>query len=200
MVDIGYSAAILIGGKNSRMLGENKALIKLGSETLIERMLRIISPVFDDIVFIVNEDRHLYEKYSEIRIYKDIIPGKAALSGIHAALSHCRYSNCFVFACDLPMLNEDFIHKQIGHISRYFDAIIPVHKYGIEPLHAIYAKRCIDILEKHLNESDSLKIQSYLDKINTLYFDTEVTDIFTNINSHKDLDSFKKANENNTRE
>ena len=37
---------ILAGGKSSRM-GRNKALMKLGNKTVIERMIDIVDPVFE---------------------------------------------------------------------------------------------------------------------------------------------------------
>ena len=59
---------ILIGGKSIRM-GENKALMKLGSKTVIERMVDIVQPLFSNIILISNTPEEY--KFLQLPIFCD---------------------------------------------------------------------------------------------------------------------------------
>jgi molybdenum cofactor guanylyltransferase len=181
------SAAILAGGKNSRMSGQNKAFLPIGTQTIIGSIFNVIKDLFAEIMIISNDPDEKYEAYST-KITGDILPGFGPLSGIHAALNMASSDFCFVVACDLPFLEQNMIVQQISLANEHVHAIVPRHAHGIEPLHAVWSKQCLPLLEEHLRQPENLKIQTFLQKINTLYFDTVADICFTNINSRKDLD------------
>ena len=183
-----FSAAILAGGKNSRMNGENKALLKLGNSTILEMQLKVLSEIFDDIILVGKG----FAKNTGYRIVEDIIPDKGPLSGIHAALSYSKNDFVFVISCDMPFLSADFIKILLREASECrYDAVVPNHKNGIEPLHAVYRKTIIKNAEEVLSQKDN-RIRNMFNGIKIEYFDvnlhynTEI--IFFNINCPEDLE------------
>ena len=45
---------ILAGGLNKRFNGQNKAFIRLGGQTIIERLYRLFKDLFNDIIIVTN--------------------------------------------------------------------------------------------------------------------------------------------------
>lgn len=97
---------ILSGGKSSRM-GSNKALLKLGSETIIERMTKLMKSIFSD-VFIMTNTPEEY-KFLNIPLFEDIYKNKGPLSGIHSGLTHSSTDKNFFISCDLPLITRELI-------------------------------------------------------------------------------------------
>ena len=175
-----------MGGKNSRMLGKNKALMEFKEHQMLVHILNVIKPIFDEIIFVSNDNPQYYESYTPTKIVADIIPNMGALSGIHAALSACSKPYSFVFACDMPLLDKNLILNQISHVNSSIDAIIPKHPEGIEPLHGIYAKSTETVLKNHILSQENKKISLFLSKIQTFYWKIPYYNAFVNINTENE--------------
>jgi len=66
-----------------------------------------------------------------------------------AALLASRHPHAFVAACDMPGLAPDVIRFLVGRIGAA-DAIVPAWEGDVEPLHAVYALRCVPAIEANL--------------------------------------------------
>jgi molybdenum cofactor guanylyltransferase len=190
------SCAILAGGKSRRMNGENKALLKVGEQTNLEKILSFSEAYFQEIIIIAN-DRSRFEKYSGLPIYSDMISGVGPLGGIHSGLSNSITENVFFLPCDMPFLSEELIKKEIeAYFSTKCDIIIPRTGELIEPLHSIFSKRLIPLLEDHLKNTDNYAIRKFFDKAEVYYWDIEENEdnrkAFFNINTHSDLQNALK--------
>ncbi|SLM32584.1 putative molybdopterin-guanine dinucleotide biosynthesis protein A [Desulfamplus magnetovallimortis] len=157
------SAVIIAGGLNSRMGGKNKAFLKIGNKTIIERLLDTLYSIFDDIVLVTRKPE-LYEHYS-VRIVTDIFDDRSSLTGIHSGLYHAENPFAFVAPCDAPFLQKAFIKMIIESISPENDVIIPHHDGYYEPLCAAYSKRCLPKIEAQLN-SKNYRIFDFFDTVN----------------------------------
>ena len=183
------TAIILAGGKSSR-LGRDKALEKIGGKYLIERVIGSLSQLGDDIIVVTAAPNQL----SDLNVEKviDTYPRTGAkvglCTGINASLSF--YS--LVVACDMPFLNIDLLRYLLDSASG-FDAVIPRIGDKIEPLHAVYSKNCISVLEEHIRKG-KLKISDLFNEINVRYVEAEEMERYDpqhlslfNINSEADL-------------
>ena len=56
----------------------------------------------------------------------------------------------------MPFLNPDFIKAMIELSDRY-DIVVPNPPDGLQPLHAVYPRKCLPVIEK-LFAQDKLKI------------------------------------------
>lgn len=181
---------ILSGGKSTRMGGENKAFLSINGEFVIDRVLKIFKDFFDEIIIVTNSPLE-YLDY-DIQIVTDIIKGKASLGGVYTGLFYASSEHCFVSACDMPFLDKRFIEYMISRIEGH-NIIVPHASDGLQPLHAIYSKKCIPLM-KRLIDRDELKIRILYKKMNTLTLPADTIKsfdpderMFFNINSQEDL-------------
>jgi molybdopterin-guanine dinucleotide biosynthesis protein A len=141
------SGIILAGGKSSRM-GTDKALLKVGDEKIIEKIVRLIQPLFKNVLIITNTPTD-YD-FLKIPLYEDIYKHRGPLSGIHSGLVHSTTEKNFIISCDLPFLSEQLIRYVVE-----YDSNKPVrycftanrHNY----LAGIYSKEIISDVERILS-------------------------------------------------
>ena len=169
------TGVILAGGKSRRM-GENKALMRLGDDSLIGHVIRCLHDVTDELLLITNsptEYAHL-----DVPMRGDILPGAGALGGVYTGVTHASYDAVLCVACDSPFLNPNLLTYLVSVLGEY-DAVMPYTyssrqtpfcrnkdigvtnpSYGddaqitLQTLCAAYSKRCLPIIELMLRESE----------------------------------------------
>ncbi|MHC1697492.1 MAG: molybdenum cofactor guanylyltransferase [Geobacteraceae bacterium] len=142
----GVTAVILAGGKSSRMKS-NKALLPFCGELFIERIHRQLSALFSEVILVTNTPE-IY-RFLPCRMVPDEFPGLGSLAGIHAGLKQSKTEHIFVVACDMPYLNSELICHMLSKASDS-DVVIPESEGGFEPLHAVYSKNCLPVIEAAL--------------------------------------------------
>jgi len=165
------TAVILAGGKSSR-INKDKTFLKIGDSFLLERTVFLLEDLFSEIM-IVSSNKFLRKKFKDYKIISDEFVDCGPLGGIHVALKNAREKALFVFACDMPNLNPQVIQRQVAAFANSnYEAIIPRHAQGIEPLHAIYAKSCLPAIEKQLRNGNKSVRSFFPDiKVKYLYFE-----------------------------
>ncbi len=153
---------ILSGGKNLRM-GKNKAFIEIGGIPIIQRIYSIFKRIFKEIIIVTNE-KELFSHFDAI-IHKDIIPDRGVLGGLYTGLFFSSFKYSFCVACDMPFLNESIILYLIKNINDY-DVIVPKTEDGLQPLHAIYSKNCLEHIKKMIDEGE-FKLIDFYPKVKT---------------------------------
>jgi molybdopterin-guanine dinucleotide biosynthesis protein A len=191
------TGVILAGGKSQRM-GQNKALLRLGNETLIGHVIRCMQSITDELLLITNNP----DEYTHLNItmQKDIIQNAGALGGIHAGLSYASYETVICVGCDNPFLVPNLLSYLVSILGEY-DAVMPYTdnedgQITLQTLCAVYSKRCSPIIEQMLNEPD-LRVHALQERANVLTlapeiwktFDSEGYSFF-NVNTPED---FEKA-------
>lgn len=176
---------ILTGGRSSRM-GENKAALKLGEYTFIERIANTLSTLVKDITLVGG---NLQQEFPELNFVPDLHPHDGPLGGIYTALHFGRQPWAFVIACDLPFVTPQFLFA-LWQGREGFDAVIPVQTDGrCQPLCALYAReQCLPVAA-YLIEKGERKPRALLDSINTLFISVETlgnTEALMNINTPAD--------------
>jgi len=162
LVNHACSGIILSGGLNKRMGGKNKALLSLGSQTMLDRLYNAFQGLFDEVLLVTKAP--LQYLSWDFTIVTDFSPTRSPLTGIHAGLFYASAPHAFITACDTPFLKTELIRALLGAFEPKWDVIIPVTKQGHQPLCAIYSKRCIEPIEGQLKNEDS-KILSFFSKI-----------------------------------
>jgi molybdopterin-guanine dinucleotide biosynthesis protein A len=142
----GLTGIVLSGGESQRM-GRNKALIELDGQTLIGRTLDKLARLCDELIISANE----VELYAHLpaRVIADVIPGRGALSGIHASLAGMRHERAVVVACDMPFLSLPLLRFMVA-VAPGYDVVVPRLGRYYEPLHAVYSASCIAPIEQLL--------------------------------------------------
>ncbi len=185
---------ILSGGLNSR-IGLNKAFLEISGIKIIERTVLLFKEIFEETI-IVTKDPLIYEDL-DVRITTDVQDITGSLMGVYSGLLSSTSEFNFVVACDMPLINADIVRFLINKSSQY-DAVVPFCKGRLQPLHAVYSKRCIKPLED-LISSGQMRITRLFEKIKTKRVDEEELKqfdpdfkSFININTKEDLLNFKK--------
>lgn len=154
-LEIDCAGVILAGGKNSRMGGENKAFLKVGGRSILERILATLTAIFDEILLVTRQP----ELYADIpaRVVTDIYDARASLTGVHAGLVNARAAFAFVVPCDAPFVKPELIRLLLNEIEpppASIDVVVPVNGGYYEPLCAVYSKRCLPHIEAQLERGD----------------------------------------------
>ncbi|MBW3636732.1 MAG: molybdenum cofactor guanylyltransferase [Armatimonadetes bacterium] len=169
MTQIVRCAAILAGGKSSRM-GREKALLPFGNEPLIARIAGVLAPIFPQICVVTPKTEIAEAAY--LPMISDSFPNRGPLGGIHTALGHFE-APTFVLACDMPFLNADFIRFLAQNFNG--SALVPQNEGGFEPLHAVYAPQNLPIFESHLRGNGKMPpLRRILEEIEAQWVSVEV--------------------------
>jgi molybdopterin-guanine dinucleotide biosynthesis protein A len=181
---------ILSGGKSSRM-GANKAFLHVGGERLIDRTVRIFKEIFPEVILVTNSPLDYLDQ--DCTITTDIIKGKGPLGGIYTGLFHASHERIFMAACDMPFLNRAFIEYMMDHCADFY-IVVPELPDGLQPLHALYSRRCLPAI-KRLIDKDQLKITGFYKGLKKLTIPEGVTKrfdpkgmMFINVNTEEDLE------------
>jgi molybdopterin-guanine dinucleotide biosynthesis protein A len=132
------TVAIQAGGESRRM-GRDKALIPFLGKPLIERVLRRVAPLADEVLVTTNRP----ESYAflGLPLFSDLAPGRGALGGLLTALSAARHELVAVVACDMPFVSAALLEAERDLLAdTALDAAIPQTDGGTEPFHAVYRR------------------------------------------------------------
>jgi len=131
----------------------NKALLKLGDNTVIEVILREMKKVFNEVIISANDCDDF--SFLNIRLVKDIQINRGPLSGIYSALKESKTVKNFITTCDLPLINSELI-EYISKIESKKEIIIPAINGIPQRLFGIYNKSLFKNIEEifSLTETD----------------------------------------------
>ena len=190
---------IILAGGQSRRMGENKALMQLGDDSLIGHVIHRMRPITDELLLITNsptEYGHL-----GVSMHGDIFPDTGALGGIYTGLTHASQDAVLCVACDSPFLNPKLLTYLVSVLGEY-DAVMPetfVHhdntQITLQTLCAAYSQRCLPIIELMLRESE-LRVHALAERARIKCISPEIWQAFDpdgmsffNINTPEDFES-----------
>ncbi len=136
-------------------MGVDKAFLKIAGLPLIEHVLRALRTVADRIIIVSNAPE-AYASYGA-ELATDASDKRGSLIGLYSGLLRSRDEYNIVVACDMPFLNSALLSYMAGLVAGY-DIIVPKRGEFIEPLHAIYHRGLLPVLESHI-QRDQRKIQ-----------------------------------------
>jgi molybdenum cofactor guanylyltransferase len=193
IMDIEVTGVLLAGGKSRRM-GEDKRYLVVGKETLLERGLGVLRSVFQEVLVVIAQDSPPIG--SDARVVRDLVPESGSLGGLYTGLMQAATPWIFVVACDMPFLDQAVI-AQFTSRKATADIVIANLAARLHPMHALYGKRCLPVLEQMIR-ARQLKIQElvshaslrvqYVTEIDLLTIDPSGRS-FLNVNTPADLES-----------
>jgi len=192
------SCIVLAGGKSLR-LGYDKVLETVGNRSLLEHVISRVNSLGSDIIIVAATEQTFTQliDYPKLRIVTDIHPGKGPLAGVYTGLATSTSFFNLVVASDMPFLNQALLHYML-QLSANFDLVVPRVGKLVEPLHAVYTKRCLAHIE-HMIKQDKLAVNQLFTLVKTRYVEAEEIErydpehlSFFNINTKADL---KRAEE-----
>lgn len=151
------------------------------------------------IIVVVAPERSLpqFTGYPRLRVVSDVYPNKGPLGGIYTGLKASDSFYNLVVACDMPFLNQSLL-RYMTRISAGFDLVVPRLGDLVEPLHAVYSRRCLAPAESLLKQDD-LSLRQLFTLVKVRYVEAEEIDRFDpehlsffNINDEADMDRARR--------
>jgi molybdopterin-guanine dinucleotide biosynthesis protein A len=138
--------AIQAGGQSRRM-GRDKGLVRLGGRPLVAHLLERLSGLADDVIVTTN-DPEAYT-FLGVRLVSDPVPGAGALAGLATALEAASGDRTLVVACDMPFVRLPLASHLLALASDH-DAVVPRLAGEFEPLLAVYGRACLPAIQSCL--------------------------------------------------
>jgi len=186
---LNIAAAILAGGKASRLGGRVKGLIELpGGRTIVERLIgEVRGAGVSDIIICANEP----EPYVDLGlpIVPDTDPGSGPLGGIAAALAHFAPTAeaVLLLAGDMPAITSGelrFLLAAFGQTDA--SAVFAEAPDGPHPLVAVARTSLRDEVERALR-SDDRRVRALWRSVGAEAVSFDQVQPFANINTPDDL-------------
>lgn len=139
----GLGAAVLCGGKSSRM-GRPKAWLPFLGETLLQRTVNTLRMVADPVVVVAAVDQALPDLPPGVVITRDPAEGRGPLLGIAAAIEALAGAaeSAFISSTDAPFLSEAIV-RRLAELRAGHDIVVPRATGHYHPLCALYSTRVL---------------------------------------------------------
>jgi molybdopterin-guanine dinucleotide biosynthesis protein A len=144
---------VLCGGKSTRM-GTSKALLPFGSETMLQRVVRILGEVVAPMVIVAAADQELPALPRDVIVTRDEKEGRGPLEGLRAGLKAlpANVDAAYVTSCDVPLLVPGFVHQILDLAEGYDIAVMGIDGFT-HPLSAVYRRSALPHVERLLAEN-----------------------------------------------
>ena len=193
---------ILAGGKSSRM-GKNKSFLKIGDETIIERVRYLLQGIFKDVILITNDPDEY--KFLGLPMFEDVYKHKGPLAGVHSGLVHSATDINFIISCDIPFMTKEMIKYLVDYRTSKLITIAKADGF-IQQLAGKYSKACLNDAEKILKEQLEMErrdeiqqkrrcnVLKLIDRVGAEIIDAEKLsfyneDLYFNMNKTEDYES-----------
>jgi molybdopterin-guanine dinucleotide biosynthesis protein A len=184
------TGVIQAGGRSTRMGGEPKALMDVGGARIVDRVVRALREVSDDLLLVTNTP-DLYGSLG-LPMVPDVFPDSGSLGGIYSGLAAASGEAALTVACDMPFLSPDVMRLVTARAGEA-DVVAPLVGGQWETLHACYGKACLGPIEQRLR-AGRLKITGFFPDVRVLAVpEDEVARwgrpdvVFMNVNTPDDL-------------
>ena len=191
------TAAILAGGKSSRM-GFDKQLLMENDRRILEQVIETLKQEFEDII-IVTARPELYEGMG-VRIFSDEYQDKGPLAGVHTAMRHARSKYAYLLACDMPVVNLNFIrHMKDRLLDSRADVCVCERDGHMEPFNTFYSRDLLPDVVFRLETGNSSLFRfihasdaCIISQEDAARFDKELQ-MFLNINTRTEFEKYLGA-------
>jgi molybdopterin-guanine dinucleotide biosynthesis protein A len=192
-------AIILCGGKSSRM-GTDKALLRFGSETMLERTLRNVAAVVDPARIVIVAAANQQLPSLKLLVVRDNAEHQGPLMGFAKGLEVLSSVTDAVLAsgCDSPLLKSaliDWLFNQLGDA----EAVVPQDDERLYPLCAVYRTNLLCQVRQQLNTGQR-SLHRFVDNVDSRRLPVESFRkidpgllSLTNVNSQEDYLSALEA-------
>lgn len=129
---------VLAGGRSTRM-GQDKASLPFGDDTLLTRAIRLVGSVADEVIVVVQSEQGggNLALGLPVRVVFDPIENLGPLAGIAAGLAASNSDLNLIVACDMPLIKPAVLRRLV-ELCGDADICVPVIGAQASPLCAVY--------------------------------------------------------------
>lgn len=182
---------VLAGGQGERLGGQEKALIEIGGQPIIHRVINVAENVASEIVVSCRDkkQKQVLDDVVSVPLVVDERVGVGPLMGIYSGFKRMGSDYVAVVACDMPHLNTDVLGLLFGR-ARGHDVAIPVWPDDrLEPLCAVYHRENFIENAERILEKDGRRIIAGFDELDVVRVPVDVfpKEVFFNVNTPEDI-------------
>ncbi|MBR0164326.1 MAG: molybdenum cofactor guanylyltransferase [Lachnospiraceae bacterium] len=181
---------VILSGGRSRRMGQQKELLDFRGETFLARICRELSPFCAEKYLSVHAGQdYAFEGYETLYdLQEDIGP----MGGICTALSRCDAEALLAVACDMPFygLKQAYLTREAWDDDT--DILLPVADGREQMLSAVYAKRCLAVMEEMIAAGD-YRLRTLTERVRTRRFSSPDAQPYRNINTMREYAEVRKA-------
>jgi molybdopterin-guanine dinucleotide biosynthesis protein A len=144
---MGDAAIVLCGGRSRRMV-RDKASLPFGSETMLGRIVRVVSEVVDEVLVVAREGQTVQ---GDFRVVRDPEEGLGPLAGLRAGLEAMEAERAFLTSCDVPLLRAAYVERLL-ELSRGFPIAVPRVGDHMMMTSAVYSREVLPLARRLLEE------------------------------------------------
>ena len=173
------AAAILAGGRATRLHGADKGALVVGGRTIRDRQIDVLRGLVDEIV-LIGGPATAGRAGAGLPHVPDLAEGRGPLAGMQAALHHAGDAACtLIVACDLPFLSRPFLAFLLARAQAddAADVVVPRSGDRLHPLCAAYNRRVREAVDRRV-ASGALAVQALFDEVRVDVIEPEVVATF----------------------
>ncbi|RMG32842.1 MAG: molybdenum cofactor guanylyltransferase, partial [Planctomycetota bacterium] len=134
-------AGVVLCGGESRRMGRPKPWLPFGRQTLLQRVVDILTPVTERVVVVAAPGQELPPLPEAVTVLRDVVPRRGPLGGLATAFEALcgtvRWA--FVTGCDTPLLRPELVRLLLEEAAAGNTAIVmPADGTRLHPLCAVY--------------------------------------------------------------
>jgi molybdenum cofactor guanylyltransferase len=129
-------------------MGTSKALLPFGPETMLQRVVRLLTGIVSPIVVVAAVDQDLPGLPPGVLVTRDEREGRGPLEGLAAGLKALPLDvdAAYVTSCDVPLLVPGFVSRLLQLAEGYDVALMEMDGYT-HPLSAVYRRTVLPHVE-----------------------------------------------------
>jgi molybdenum cofactor guanylyltransferase len=132
---------VIAGGRGERLGGVAKGLLEVEGQPVLARLLEL-GRLCGEVLLVANEPEP-YARFG-VRTVEDVVRGRGAPGGVHAALVGARTEWVLAVACDMPFVSREAVRVLLGERGPEVDAVCFTVAGRVEPLLALYRRTLAD--------------------------------------------------------
>ncbi|MEG0377019.1 MAG: molybdenum cofactor guanylyltransferase [Eubacterium sp.] len=193
------TAAILVGGKSSRM-GFDKKYLKIAGKNILQVIIDQLKEIFEEVIIVGCKPEVVADVKGFSHVYEDALPLRASLTGIYTSLLHGQSQYIYITACDMPNYNGPYIDYMKKKLE--FDQIrgcVTCYEEWIEPFNAFYSKDLLVSMADYIGTGRK-SVFKYLETQEIFYVEEILArkfspkwDMFCNLNRPKDIEKYLRG-------
>ncbi len=154
---------IVLSGGNSRRMGLPKSELPFGSESMLQRVVRIVTEMAHP-VFVVTAADYSHQHTQQAKFGTDVglvhdrVAGRGPLEGLAVGLQSL--GGCaewvFVTSCDTPLVSKSLLVEFESAVqnSPSSDVYVVRDAQRVHPFPAIYRSSCLPVIEQRLSQEN----------------------------------------------
>lgn len=189
---------ILAGGQGNRLQQQDKGLLHVGNERLVQCVVKLLSPQVNKILISANRNIETYESLG-FKVLKDDFKGfEGPLAGLCRVMEELEtYEDqpefIIIVPCDAPLFPADLVKRlHDEYVRNETLAVIPYDGSRVQPLFGLYSLNAFSSLKDYLARGNR-KVIAWVESIPHKVVDfSENADAFLNINTETELEAARK--------